>query len=114
MKGERTNESNMSRQIDPLRRRFFGTAAKTLAAGRLGSVRRRPRTIRQYYSGRRATDASFWECTCINWIRTAPYIKAWNHDYVPLGLVVLGVHAAKSSSSARALRTSTVAFGIMG
>ena len=35
----------------------------------------------------------FWEYTCVNWIRTSPYIKAWNRDYAPLGLVVIGVHA---------------------
>jgi thiol-disulfide isomerase/thioredoxin len=35
----------------------------------------------------------FWEYTCVNWIRTAPYIKAWNRDYAPLGLVIVGVHA---------------------
>jgi len=35
----------------------------------------------------------FWEYTCVNWIRTAPYIKAWNREYAPLGLVVIGVHA---------------------
>ena len=35
----------------------------------------------------------FWEYTCINWIRTLPYIKAWNRDYASLGLVVVGVHA---------------------
>ena len=36
---------------------------------------------------------NFWEFTCINWIRTSPYIKAWNRDYGKLGLVVIGVHA---------------------
>jgi len=35
----------------------------------------------------------FWEYTCINWIRTSPYVKAWNRDYGKLGLVVVGVHA---------------------
>jgi thiol-disulfide isomerase/thioredoxin len=35
----------------------------------------------------------FWEYTCVNWIRTAPYVKAWNRDYAALGLVVVGVHA---------------------
>jgi thiol-disulfide isomerase/thioredoxin len=35
----------------------------------------------------------FWEYTCVNWIRTAPYVKAWNELYAPLGLVVVGVHA---------------------
>ena len=22
-----------------------------------------------------------WEYTCINWIRTSPYVKAWHRDY---------------------------------
>ncbi|GAB3170069.1 AhpC/TSA family protein [Micromonospora palomenae] len=34
-----------------------------------------------------------WEYTCINWIRTSPYVKAWHRDYADLGLVVIGVHA---------------------
>lgn len=34
-----------------------------------------------------------WEYTCVNWIRTAPYVKAWNRDYAALGLVVIGAHA---------------------
>src|SRR6476659_9262349 len=34
----------------------------------------------------------FWEYTCVNWIRTAPYVKAWNRAYGPLRLVVIGVH----------------------
>ena len=35
----------------------------------------------------------FWEFTCINWIRTSPYVQAWDRDYAKLGLVVIGVHA---------------------
>jgi thiol-disulfide isomerase/thioredoxin len=35
----------------------------------------------------------FWEYTCVNWIRTAPFVKAWNRDYASVGLVVIGVHA---------------------
>ena len=35
----------------------------------------------------------FWEYTCVNWIRTSPYVKAWHRDYADLGLVVIGVHA---------------------
>jgi thiol-disulfide isomerase/thioredoxin len=37
--------------------------------------------------------ADVWEYTCVNWIRTAPYVKAWHRDYAALGLVVIGVHA---------------------
>ena len=34
----------------------------------------------------------FWEYTCINCIRTFPYLRRWNSLYGPLGLVTIGVH----------------------
>ena len=44
----------------------------------------------------------FWEYTCVNWIRTAPYIKAWNRQYTPLGLIVVGVHTPEFEFGKRA------------
>jgi len=44
----------------------------------------------------------FWEYTCVNWIRTAPYVKAWHRDYADRGLVVVGVHAPEFESRSRA------------
>jgi thiol-disulfide isomerase/thioredoxin len=35
----------------------------------------------------------FWTYTCINWIRTLPYVRAWAEKYKDHGLVVLGVHS---------------------
>ena len=43
-----------------------------------------------------------WEYTCINWIRTAPYVKAWHRDYAPFGLVVIGVHSPEFEFGKRA------------
>ena len=34
----------------------------------------------------------FWTYTCINCIRTLPYLKAWHAMYAPEGLVIIGVH----------------------
>jgi thiol-disulfide isomerase/thioredoxin len=34
----------------------------------------------------------FWTYTCINWLRTLPYVRAWAHKYKAHGLVVVGVH----------------------
>jgi thiol-disulfide isomerase/thioredoxin len=34
----------------------------------------------------------FWTFTCINWIRTLPYVRSWFEKYRSNGLVVLGVH----------------------
>jgi thiol-disulfide isomerase/thioredoxin len=35
----------------------------------------------------------FWTHTCINWLRTLPYVRAWAEKYKGHGLVVIGVHA---------------------
>jgi len=35
----------------------------------------------------------FWTYSCINCLRTLPYVKAWAEKYGPQGLVVVGVHA---------------------
>jgi thiol-disulfide isomerase/thioredoxin len=34
----------------------------------------------------------FWTYTCINWLRTLGYVRAWHEKYDRLGLVVVGVH----------------------
>ena len=34
----------------------------------------------------------FWTYTCINWLRTLSYIRAWAEKYEEHGLVVIGVH----------------------
>jgi thiol-disulfide isomerase/thioredoxin len=34
----------------------------------------------------------FWTYTCINWLRTLGYVRAWHKKYSDQGLVVVGVH----------------------
>jgi thiol-disulfide isomerase/thioredoxin len=34
----------------------------------------------------------FWTYTCINWLRTLAYVRAWAEKYEEQGLVVIGVH----------------------
>jgi thiol-disulfide isomerase/thioredoxin len=34
----------------------------------------------------------FWTYTCINWLRTLGYVRAWHEKYRDQGLVVVGVH----------------------
>ncbi len=40
----------------------------------------------------RVVVVDFWTYTCINWLRTVPYIRAWAEAYRDAGAVVLGVH----------------------
>jgi thiol-disulfide isomerase/thioredoxin len=35
----------------------------------------------------------FWTYSCVNWLRTLPYVRAWAETYADQGLLVVGVHA---------------------
>ncbi len=35
----------------------------------------------------------FWTYTCINWMRTAPWLRTWAEKYKDAGLIVVGVHS---------------------
>jgi thiol-disulfide isomerase/thioredoxin len=39
----------------------------------------------------------FWTYTCINWLRTLPYLRAWSERYADRGFVVVGAHAPEFS-----------------
>jgi thiol-disulfide isomerase/thioredoxin len=35
----------------------------------------------------------FWTYSCVNWLRTLPYLRAWSAKYREQGLVTIGVHS---------------------
>src|SRR3712207_1862864 len=35
----------------------------------------------------------FWTYSCVNWLRTLPYVRAWSKKYAARGLTVVGVHS---------------------
>ena len=41
----------------------------------------------------RAVLVDFWTYSCVNWLRTLPYVRAWHERYRDRGLVVVGAHA---------------------
>jgi thiol-disulfide isomerase/thioredoxin len=45
----------------------------------------------------RVVVVDFWTLTCINWLRTEPYVRAWSQAYRDDGLVVIGVHTPEFS-----------------
>jgi thiol-disulfide isomerase/thioredoxin len=98
--------------MNPARRLFLGNAAMTIAAAHLGplfaeeAADRPPRELTaigratQWLNSPPLTAESllgkvvlvdFWTYTCINWLRTLPYVRAWSQKY-SRGLVVIGVH----------------------
>ena len=45
----------------------------------------------------RAVLVDFWDYTCVNCIRTLPYVQAWHERYHDKGLTVIGVHTPEFS-----------------
>lgn len=43
--------------------------------------------------GGRVVLVDIWTYSCVNWLRTLPYVRAWDERYRDRGLVVVGVHA---------------------
>jgi len=111
----------MSDFIDHDRRRLLGAGAMAVAGARLGlydplmrTTTHPPRHVAgegQLAALRTATAwlnsppltaadlrkkvvlIDVWTYTCVNWLRTLPYVRAWAEKYKPHGLVVIGVHS---------------------
>src|SRR5438874_7721634 len=49
-----------------------------------------PLSLRQLRG--KAVLIDFWDYTCVNCIRTLPYLKAWHERYAAKGLVIIGIH----------------------
>ncbi len=52
-----------------------------------------PFTIGEQLSRGNVVLIDFWTYTCINCIRTLPYLREWHEKYADSGLVIVGVHA---------------------
>jgi thiol-disulfide isomerase/thioredoxin len=102
----------LTRPIVHGRRHFLQTGALTLGAVQLGlagrpqASQRLPREVAamanapEWLNSPRLTASSlagkvvlvdFWTYTCINWLRTLPYVRAWSQKYQP-DVAVIGVH----------------------
>ena len=66
----------------------LGVAPDFVAGGRWFNSR--PLSLEQLRG--RVVLVDFWTYTCINCIRTLPYIKAWDERYRDKGLTIVGVH----------------------
>ncbi len=43
--------------------------------------------------GDRVVLVDFWTYSCVNWLRTLPYLRAWHERYRDRGLTIIGAHA---------------------
>ena len=119
----------MGNGSDHDRRRFLRRALMTIAAAHFGlhsAARRRLLARSRRVGCPRSCDrvaqlaapdrgqligkvvvVNFWTYTCINWLRTLPYVRAWAQKYKDHGLVMIGVHTPEF----RFERTSTTSAG---
>jgi thiol-disulfide isomerase/thioredoxin len=110
----------MSESINQERRRFVGAAATALGAARFGVIGSELQQMAcaalternegalpslsgatQWLNSQPLSPAGlrgkvvlvdFWTYTCVNWLRTLPYVRAWDQKYRDQGLVVIGAH----------------------
>ena len=52
-----------------------------------------PFTLSEQMENGKVVLVDFWTYTCINCIRTLPYLRDWHEKYGDRGLVILGVHS---------------------
>ena len=52
----------------------------------------RPLDLRTLTNTHHVVLIDFWEYTCVNCLRTLPYLEEWNRRYAKDGLVIIGVH----------------------
>ncbi len=72
----------------------YGAAPDFVATGEwFNTPRGEPLSIAGLTGDGRVVLVDFWTYTCINCIRTLPYVKAWDAEYRDDGLTVVGVHA---------------------
>jgi thiol-disulfide isomerase/thioredoxin len=62
-------------------------------AGLTGWLNAEPTTINALNAQGRVVLVDFWTYTCVNCLRTLPYLKAWHDRYSDHGLTIIGVHA---------------------
>lgn len=128
----------MGETIDLDRRRLLGATAMALAAAQLGMLARPAATTTESGELLALGSASGWlnspplappglagkvvvvdfgTYTCINWLRTLPYRRAWAKKYAPQ-LVLIGVHTPEFGfeknidNVRRALRQMTIEYPV--
>ncbi|MEE8046498.1 MAG: redoxin domain-containing protein, partial [Dehalococcoidia bacterium] len=58
-----------------------------------GWINSEPLEISKLSDSNRMVLLDFWTYTCVNCIRTFPYLKAWHDTYAEHGLTIIGVHS---------------------
>jgi cytochrome c biogenesis protein CcdA/thiol-disulfide isomerase/thioredoxin len=69
---------------------WFNTEGLTPAAGQMAQGASMPLTMKGLLG--KVVVVDFWTYSCVNCVRTLPYLRAWYDTYRDKGLVIVGVH----------------------
>jgi thiol-disulfide isomerase/thioredoxin len=83
-----TNPSQLAGQVDPNHLPVGPTAPAVTAKGWVNSA-----PLNQAELAGKVVVYDFWTYSCVNCVRTIPYVRAWYERYRADGLVVIGVHS---------------------
>jgi thiol-disulfide isomerase/thioredoxin len=62
-------------------------------AGLTGWINAEPVSLEELSEARQVVLIDFWTYTCVNCIRTLPFLRDWHEKYGDRGLTIIGVHA---------------------
>ena len=85
-----TEDMNMGNQTTSAGAQLHIEGDLPSLAGATGWLNSKPLTREDLHG--KVVLLEFWTYTCINWLRTEPYVRAWADKYKDKGLVVIGVH----------------------
>ncbi len=90
-KGEETGEKGLDPRNPPEKGQLgdFGPAPPILTEGQWFNSS--PLTMEELKG--KVVLIDFWTYSCVNCVRTLPYLKSWYESYKDQGLVILGVHS---------------------
>jgi cytochrome c biogenesis protein CcdA/thiol-disulfide isomerase/thioredoxin len=90
VEGNATAEEQLER-LDGKKVRLKEYGAAPELQGITGWINSRPLSLRQLRG--KVVLVDFWTYSCINCLRTLPYLKSWDAHYRSKGLVIVGVHS---------------------
>lgn len=100
-------------------RKNYGKAPELIRTGKWFNLERGQQDLTIDELRGKVVLIDFWTYTCINCIRTLPYLKAWHTKYKDKGLVIIGVHTPEFAfeknpeNVARAIKDFGITYPVM-
>jgi cytochrome c biogenesis protein CcdA/thiol-disulfide isomerase/thioredoxin len=89
---EKVNQKNLGRPMSDMLEENLSLAPELIPGGEWFNLPEGKKSLTLQESRGKVVLVDFWTYTCINCIRTLPYLKSWHAKYKDEGLVIIGVH----------------------